>query len=96
MLSYFSEQLAVNASKGETNTIDDVKLEQGELAEAWNEGPIDYATVSMAFSALDYNLSVDDGRVVSGSKTARERVTETWTFMRQAPGGRWLLSAIQQ
>ena len=35
MLSYFSEQLAGNASRGLINRVTDVKLLQGDLAEAW-------------------------------------------------------------
>ena len=95
MLSYFSEQLATNVSKGVTNTVQDVKLEQGDLSEAWREADIEYATTALAFTLIDFTTA-DDGRVVAGSKTERQRVTELWTFMRQADGGRWLLSAIQQ
>jgi predicted lipid-binding transport protein (Tim44 family) len=95
MLAYFSEQLAMNTSRGIANTVEAVKLEQGDLAEAWREGAVDYATVAMRFSALDYASSLDDGRVVDGSKTERVDATEVWTFMRQT-GGRWILSAIQQ
>ena len=50
MLSYFSEQLAENASRGVVNKITDVRLEQGDLAEAWREGNVEYATVAMRFS----------------------------------------------
>jgi hypothetical protein len=35
MLSYFSEQLAGSASRGLINRVTDVKLLQGDLAEAW-------------------------------------------------------------
>jgi predicted lipid-binding transport protein (Tim44 family) len=35
MLSYFAEDLADNASRGVVNRIENVKLEQGDLAEAW-------------------------------------------------------------
>ena len=37
MLSYFSEELAHNASRGVVNQISDVKLLQGDLSEAWRE-----------------------------------------------------------
>jgi predicted lipid-binding transport protein (Tim44 family) len=35
------------------------------------------------------------GRIVEGSATERVSATELWTFVR-SPGGRWILSAIQQ
>jgi predicted lipid-binding transport protein (Tim44 family) len=93
MLSYFSEQLSENASRGVINKIDGVKLEQGDLAEAWREGGVDYATVAMRFSLVDQTVERASGRTVEGG--APSEVTELWTFMR-AHGGNWLLSAIQQ
>jgi len=93
MLSYFSEQLAENASRGVVNTITGVRLEQGDLAEAWREGSVEYATVAMRFSLTDRMVDRASGRTVEGGEPGE--VTELWTFMR-ARGGRWLLSAIQQ
>ncbi|MFN0042138.1 MAG: TIM44-like domain-containing protein [Alphaproteobacteria bacterium] len=95
MVSYFNEQLTDDASAGLSNRIEDVKLEQGDLAEAWREGTLDYATLAMRWSALDYTVETETDRVSSGSKTARAETIEFWTFVRGA-SGRWLLSAIQQ
>ena len=93
MLSYFSEQLAGNASRGLINRVTDVKLLQGDLAEAWHEGNTDYSTVAMNFALKDSMVERASGRTVEGGE--RSEVTELWTFMR-ARGGDWLLSAIQQ
>jgi len=93
MLSYFSEQLAENASHGLVNKVTDVKLEQGDLAEAWREGSVDYATVAMRFALTDRMVERASGRTIEGGEPGE--VTELWTFMR-ASGGSWLLSAIQQ
>jgi predicted lipid-binding transport protein (Tim44 family) len=93
MLSYFSEQLAENASRGLVNKVTDVRLEQGDLAEAWNEGGVDYATVAMRFALTDRMVERASGRTVEGGVPGE--ATELWTFMR-ARGGGWLLSAIQQ
>jgi predicted lipid-binding transport protein (Tim44 family) len=93
MLSYFSEQLAGNASRGLVNRVTDVKLLRGDLAEAWSEGGTDYATVAMKFALNDSMVERASGRVVEGGE--RSEITELWTFMR-ASGGDWLLSAIQQ
>jgi predicted lipid-binding transport protein (Tim44 family) len=94
MLSYFSEQLAENASRGVVNLVSDVKLLQGDLAEAWREGGTEYATVAMRYALVDRTVERASGRMVAGSADAEE-VTELWTFMR-VRGGAWLLSAIQQ
>jgi predicted lipid-binding transport protein (Tim44 family) len=94
MLSYFSEQLSENASRGVVNKTSNVKLLQGDLAEAWREDGVDYASVAMRFGLVDRTLDRASGRLVEGSETPQE-ITEVWTFMR-AGGGRWLLSAIQQ
>ena len=94
MLSYFSEDLADNTSRGVVNRVSDVKLLQGDLAEAWREGSTDYATVAMRFSLVDQTVERASGRVVEGDAHPQE-VTEIWTFMR-VRGGEWILSAIQQ
>jgi len=94
MVGYFGEQLAQQASRGVRNTVTHVKLEQGDLSEAWSEGGREYATVAMRFSSLDVTRD-SAGRVVDGDVTLRSMATELWTFMR-APGGQWILSAIQQ
>ena len=95
MVGYFSEELSANASRGVENRVEQVKLEQGDLSEAWQEGSVQYAAVAMRFSALDYDAALADGRVVAGSREARREHTEVWTFMR-SQGGDWILSAIQQ
>jgi predicted lipid-binding transport protein (Tim44 family) len=92
MLSYFSEDLATNASKGVVNRVSDVKLLQGDLAEAWREGDTDYATVAMRYSLKDEMVDRESGRLVENGE---DEATEIWTFMR-ARGGHWLVSAIQQ
>ncbi len=92
MVSYFAEDLAANASKGVLNRVSDVKLVQGDLAEAWREGDTDYATVAMRYSLNDQMVDRESGRVVEGGP---DEATEVWTFMR-VRGGHWLVSAIQQ
>jgi predicted lipid-binding transport protein (Tim44 family) len=92
MVSYFSEELSANASKGVVNRISEVKLLQGDLAEAWREGETEYATVAMRFSLNDQMVDRESGRPVHGGP---DEATEIWTFMRRH-GGHWLLSAIQQ
>lgn len=94
MVSYFAEQLGEQTSRGVRNSVGDVRLEQGDLSEAWAEQGREYATVAMRFSMLDVTRD-SAGRVVDGSLAERVTATEVWTFMR-APGGRWILSAIQQ
>ena len=94
MLSYFSEQLSEGVSRGVVNKISDVKLLQGDLAEAWREGGVEYASVAMRFALVDRTLDRASGRLVDGSESPQE-VTELWTFMRSGHG-QWLLSAIQQ
>lgn len=94
IVGYFSEELSDNASRGLVNTVSDVKLEQGDLAEAWREGDAEYATVAMRYSSVDYTTQRATGQVVDGDKTPFER-TELWTF-RRSRGGEWMLSAIQE
>ena len=94
MASYVGEQLAEQTSRGVRNEVTDVRLLQGDLAQAWSEGSREYASVAMRFSMIDVTRD-GYGRIVDGSPTEHVTATELWTFMR-SPGGRWILSAIQQ
>jgi predicted lipid-binding transport protein (Tim44 family) len=94
MVSYFEDDLAENASRGVINRVSDVKLLQGDLAEAWREGSMEYASVAMRFSLVDQLIDRATDRVVQGDDRPQE-VTEVWTFVRPR-GGNWVLSAIQQ
>jgi predicted lipid-binding transport protein (Tim44 family) len=94
MVSYFTKDLAENKARNEINKVSDVKLQQGDLAEAWREGDTDYASVAMRFSLNDKTLDRNTGRVVAGSEQPTE-ATEVWTFVRPR-GSNWEVSAIQQ
>jgi predicted lipid-binding transport protein (Tim44 family) len=94
MLSYYAEELSENASRGVVNRISDVKLLQGDLAEAWREDDKEYASVAMRYSLKDQYVDRATGKAAEGNEAPQE-ATEVWTFTR-ARGGSWLLSAIQQ
>ncbi|WP_407188924.1 Tim44 domain-containing protein [Bradyrhizobium centrosematis] len=94
MVSYFEQDLAQNRARGVVNKVTNVKLLQGDLAEAWREGETDYATVALRFALTDKTLDRNSGAVVAGSEQPGE-ATEVWTFARR-PGTGWELSAIQQ
>jgi predicted lipid-binding transport protein (Tim44 family) len=94
MVSYFSEELADNATHGLRNDVTDLKFLEGELAEAWREGNREYATVAMHWSAIDVMRDRQTGEVKQGDPDHPVEGRELWTFMRDN-GGNWLLSAIQ-
>jgi len=95
MAGYFTEELDSNAARGVVNLIEDVRLLQGDLAESWREGAVDYATVAMRYGLVDYTVSKANNSVVEGDRTKPVEVVEVWTFQRPAGGG-WVLSAVQQ
>jgi predicted lipid-binding transport protein (Tim44 family) len=95
MAGYFAEELDANAARGVVNLIEDVRLLQGDLAESWREGAVDYATVAMRYGLVDYTVSKANNSVVEGDRTKPVEVVEIWTFQRPAGGG-WVLSAVQQ
>src|ERR1700716_1776307 len=94
MVSYFTRDLEANKARNVVNKTSDVKLLQGDLAEAWREGDTDYASVAMRFSLVDKTVDRTTGRLVGGSEQPIE-ATEVWTFVRPR-GTSWDLSAIQQ
>jgi len=94
MVSYFEQDLAQNRARNAVNKVTNVKLLQGDLAEAWREGGTDYATVAMRFALTDKTVDRNTGAIVAGGEQPSE-VTEVWTFARRS-GSPWELSAIQQ
>jgi predicted lipid-binding transport protein (Tim44 family) len=95
MAGYIQEELNDQTSRGVVSTVSDLRLEQGDLAEAWREGETDYATVAMRFSLKEAVTEKATGRVVEGDPNLTTEVTELWTFRRDR-GGDWKLSAIQK
>ena len=95
MVGYFAEDMKENASKGLVDRTSDVKLLQGDLAEAWVEGETAYATVAMRFEAINTMADRKTGKVVEGNATIPQQSTELWTFACRR-GASWQVSAIQQ
>jgi predicted lipid-binding transport protein (Tim44 family) len=92
MLSYLTEELTDNASRGVINRVTDIKLLSGDVAESWREGSNEFVTVAMRYSLTDISEDRETGRVI---ETGPGEATELWTF-RRAAGGDWLLAALQQ
>jgi predicted lipid-binding transport protein (Tim44 family) len=95
MVGYFAEDLKENASKGLADRTSEIKLLQGDLAEAWVEGDVAYATVAMRFEAINVMADRKTGKVIEGNATIPQQSTELWTFACRR-GGSWQVSAIQQ
>jgi predicted lipid-binding transport protein (Tim44 family) len=98
MAEEFAQEFAANARRGVVDKVSNPRLIQGDLSEAWREPDAEYATVAMRYSVLNPIIEQASGRVVSGSTSVPEEVTEVWTFRRPPGGGAqdWVLSAIQQ
>ncbi len=95
VLGYLEEELRANADRGLRNQVNDVKLLQGDLSEAWREGPLEYATVAMRYAARDTMRDRTTGALAPGSTDVPRESTEIWTFLRPR-GAPWKLSAIQE
>jgi predicted lipid-binding transport protein (Tim44 family) len=92
MLSYYLEDFNANASRGVINRLSDIKLLQGDPAEAWREGDTEFCTVAVRYSLKDEIVDRSSGRVTEGGP---DEAVELWTF-RRARGGNWIVSAVQQ
>ena len=95
MVSFLGDDLAANSQRGLVDKVANVKLLQGDLAEAWHEHGSDYATVAMRFSFTNVMVDRASGRIVEGDPNSLQEAVEIWTF-RRMPGGRWTLSAVQR
>ncbi|EPE94916.1 Tim44 domain-containing protein [Rhizobium grahamii] len=93
-MSYLAEELGENATNGVRNKVSNVKLLQGDIAEAWREDGADYATLAMRYSSIDSLVERGSGKLVSGDESRPTETTEVWTFVRKG-GGEWKLAAIQ-
>ncbi|MCY1666228.1 Tim44 domain-containing protein [Rhizobium sp. SL86] len=93
-MSYLAEELGENATQGLRNDVKDVKLLQGDLAEAWREDGKEFATVALRYESIDVMRHRNTGKLVQGNAEVPSESTEIWTFVRN-PGGQWILSAIQ-
>jgi predicted lipid-binding transport protein (Tim44 family) len=94
VMGYLAEELGENASNGLRNEVFDVSLLEGDVAEAWNEGSAEYATVTMRYESRDVTRNRATGEIVGGEDRVTE-TTEIWTFVRRN-GSDWLIAAIQE
>ncbi len=93
-MSYLAEELSENATNGRKNDVRDVHLLQGDVAEAWRENNMEYATVAMRYESIDVMRDRTTGKVVEGDENTPTETVELWTFVRR-PGTAWQVSAIQ-
>jgi predicted lipid-binding transport protein (Tim44 family) len=94
VFEYLVRELEESRAKGQRNEVFDVRLLEGDVAEAWREGETDYATATLRYESRDVMRDRSTGAIVSGEDRPAER-TEVWTFVRRR-GSDWLLSAIQE
>ena len=94
VMGYLAEELGQNATRGLRNEVFDVKLLEGDVAEAWREPGAEYATVAIHYESRDVMRNRATGEIVSGEDRVSE-TREVWTFRRQN-GSQWLVSAIQE
>lgn len=95
---YLAENIAEIQAAGHVTEIRDVQLLQGDLAEAWREGNVEYASVAMRFSMIDVTRDRTTGAVVDGDPQRPTELTQVWTFVRERSFNRpgdWRLSAMQ-
>jgi len=94
VFDYLVRELETSHTRGQRNEVFDVRLLEGDVAEAWREGDRDYVTTALRYESRDVMRDRHTGAIVSGEDRPIER-TEVWTFVRRR-GGEWLLSAIQE
>lgn len=94
VFAFLKSEVEEGRQSGVRNEVSDVKLLQGDLAEAWREGDREYATVAMRYESRDRMVDRATGQILSGDREGLGQSTEVWTFVRER-GGDWKLAAIQ-
>ncbi|MBF0624127.1 MAG: Tim44 domain-containing protein [Magnetococcales bacterium] len=97
MWSMVEKQAADGQARGHRNVIERIQFKQTDITEAWQEAGMDYLTVHMQVSLVDYVLDAQNN-LVEGSREQPVAVDEYWTFTRPvgSQNPNWHLSALQQ
>jgi predicted lipid-binding transport protein (Tim44 family) len=84
------------AGRGRRNRVDGVSVDDTEVVQTWQENGLDWATVRVEATVLDYTVDERTGQIVEGDASAPTPVAEIWTFTRPVWAKGWRVSAIQQ
>lgn len=95
MMSYLAEELSQNAINGRKNEVHGTRLVQADVAEAWSEDYLNFASIAMRYESVDVMRDRATGAVIEGDADRPTETTEIWTFVREGDGP-WKLSAIQE
>jgi predicted lipid-binding transport protein (Tim44 family) len=95
IMSYLSEELSQNATRGVRNEVTNTRLVDAEVSEAWREAAGDYATIAMRYESRDVLRDRTTGAIAPGASADLSETLEYWTFVRGVDGV-WKLSAIQE
>ncbi|WP_395671169.1 Tim44-like domain-containing protein [Phenylobacterium sp.] len=95
IMSFLSEELSQNATRGRRNQVSGTRLLEADVAEAWREADREYVTAAIRYESRDYMIDRASGQMIAGDSDQPTETTELWTFVRQ-PGSDWKLSAIQE
>lgn len=85
-------------SRGHWNKVERVSHLKCEQLEAWEDGELQYARLSVRWQALDYMVNFnrkpqDPGYVFEGKPNTLDDFAEDWTVVRR-PGEGWLIDAM--
>jgi predicted lipid-binding transport protein (Tim44 family)/uncharacterized tellurite resistance protein B-like protein len=82
VIERFSLQIQEQQALGVRDQMDEIRISEVGLDDVWAGDVFESATVRIAASAIDHEVSLADGRHVSGSRE-REWFVEYWTFIRR-------------
>ena len=79
----FSLQLQEQQDLGYRNVVDQVRISECTVADVDTSSMFDVVTVCVTAGAVDYRVSLSDGRPVSGNTKTPQSFTEYWTLIRR-------------
>ncbi|MCX5794595.1 MAG: TIM44-like domain-containing protein [Elusimicrobia bacterium] len=88
VMERFSIQLAMQKAEGKHDRMDGLSVREARLLEVESDPQFDTLHVSLRASAVDVEVSLQDGSVAAGDAEAEE-FTEVWSFLRR-PGAKTL------
>lgn len=95
LFNFLREGLEHAAARGEIHRLDKLTLERLAVSRAGQEQDREFIILNLRGQILDYVLSRDTFKLVSGSTHAPVPLDENWLFERQRGKRAWLLARIE-
>lgn len=94
LLTELNEDLRELKEKKQINRLENIAIRSIELRDAWTEPGMEFATMRILASLLDYHVEEGTEQIVDGSNYIPVKFEEDWVFCRLTGDVHWKLCSI--